>query len=151
MQALAWQPHYLTGLPQVDDDHRTLLNLINQLDPDHNDLTPRSLGRLLEVLDNFVRTHFEHEQGLMEEAGYELIGAHRQMHNVFCRRLEQFAERHRGGEQVSAELHAMLARWVVDHIHGDKSYSGQVYTHMRQRQDPRGGNWLNRTMRAMFN
>ena len=151
MQALAWQAHYDTGLPQIDAEHRDLLELINQLDHDRNEISPRSLGHQLAALDRFIRAHFEHEQALMAEAGYALIGAHRQLHNVFCRRLDQYRERHRRGENIGMELHAMLQRWVVDHIHGDKSYSGPVYTHMRQRQDPRGGGWINRTMRAVFN
>lgn len=151
MQDLAWHSHYLTGLPRVDEEHRRILELISEFAPAAPGGAPRNATRSLEELDACIRAHFDYEEALMEEAGYALVGAHRQMHSVFCRRLDTFRERLRAGEDVVAELHAMLCRWVVDHIHSDKSYSGQVYTHLRQQQPPRHGTWLGRTVQAMLN
>lgn len=151
MEALAWQEHYLTGLPQIDDEHRRILELINLLDPDRIEFSPKQLGRTLDELQSFIRRHFDHEQALMEEASYPMIGAHRRLQSVFARRLEEFVARHRAGESIGVELHAMLQRWVVDHIHNDKSYSGQVYTHLRKVDAPRNSGWINRTMKMMFN
>jgi len=151
MQALAWHSHYVTGLPRIDEDHRRFLELINRFDPaTAGELPPAALLRRLDELDGCIRAHFDYEEALMEEAGFPMVGAHRQMHGVFCRRLDQFRERARGGEDVAAELHAMLQRWVVDHIHNDKSYSGLVYSHLRRRQGAAEGGWLGRAVQRMI-
>lgn len=69
----------------------------------------------------------------MRDAGYEFFNAHKWVHDAFVDRVSGLHKRFDEGEDVAAELHALLARWLVNHIlKQDKHYVDVVKAHASQ-------------------
>ena len=77
---------------------------------------------LAETID-YTLSHFAFEEQLMVDAGYTFSGPHKKVHEIFVRKVSEFKERFDAGEDVAEELHAMLSRWLFNHIrHDDKGF-----------------------------
>ena len=63
---LAWKDEYSVGLDSIDQQHRKLINLINQLTTAVEYSTGEEFEReaLAELVD-YTKTHFSYEEGLM--------------------------------------------------------------------------------------
>ena len=68
----------------------------------------------------------------IEDAGYSFVGPHSKVHEIFVRRVVELRTRFERGEDVLAQLHDMLSRWLFNHIrHEDGAYVPTVKAHLR--------------------
>lgn len=68
------------------------------------------------------------------------------MHELFTRRVIEMQTRFDAGEDVAAELHGMLSRWLFNHIRNeDHGYvdSAKVYLRMMSKES---GHWHRRSV-----
>lgn len=71
----------------------------------------------------------------MVDAGYLYSGPHKRVHELFTKRVMDFRTRFESGERVADELHAMLSRWLINHICADDvGYLDAVNAHIRKTQ-----------------
>ncbi len=152
MALLQWQESLDTGIEVIDDQHRRIVGMINQLHRAHAGGSQLRVGDALDELVDYTLSHFAFEEELMEEAGYPFCAAHRRVHAVFTRRVGEYRRRFQAGEDVVDELESMLPRWLFNHIRNDdKAYSEQVRRHLdRFAREHRRGGWLARTMQRLF-
>ena len=124
MTLLVWQAELETGIDVIDQQHQRIVALINQLD----EATGRDdQAAVLEELVDYTLSHFAFEEELLEESGYTFGPAHKRVHDMFVRRVGEYRMRFEAGEDITAELKGMLARWLFNHIRSDdKSYSKHV-------------------------
>ena len=124
MALLVWQAELDTGIDVIDQQHQRIVALINQL----AEATGRDdQAAVLEELVDYTLSHFAFEEELLEESGYTFGPAHKRVHDMFVRRVGEYRMRFEAGEDITAELKGMLARWLFNHIRGDdKSYSKHV-------------------------
>jgi hemerythrin len=95
-------------------------------------------------------SHFSFEEELMLEAGYPFAGPHKRVHDVFVKRVAEYQLRYKAGEDISAELHSLLMRWLVGHIkNDDAAYAAAVMAHTHSISHQKGG-WLARTLGRFF-
>jgi hemerythrin len=118
MRDLVWNNTLNTGVDEVDDDHRKLVNLYNIL---NHSLTskdaPEYLDAILEELINCSTWHFSHEERLMLKYGYEGYAEHKAEH----RKLIKSAKGLRlkilhAGNLVADEDIEFLEHWLTEHI-----------------------------------
>ena len=119
---VSWCDELATGLPEVDAEHRRLIELINELG---GLLTRRAtateLGAALVELRQYTVYHFDNEADLMRR--HAINAAHRDAHLAAHR---GFVEQLNGVEVLAAsdvgaaleQLLAFLAKWVVQHVSG---------------------------------
>jgi len=116
MEFLKWTSEYEIGVPVIDEQHRGLVDCINDLAEvrDSNDLNIVNsvLGRLVEYTVN----HFEFEEELQKKAGYDRIDEHKHQHTLFIHKMESFKERAEEGENVATAVLSMLKLWLLAHI-----------------------------------
>ena len=78
------------------------------------------------VIDNLVGytiSHFKYEEKMLEQAKYPFLKAHQNVHEIFIKRLNDYQERFKLGEDISEELHLMMFNWLFGHIkHDDMDY-----------------------------
>ena len=68
MDALTWKPEYEIGAPQIDEQHRQLVHLANDLYRIvENGSDNRSLLRAFEALINYTENHFREEEALWQQ------------------------------------------------------------------------------------
>ncbi|CAH1746463.1 MULTISPECIES: bacteriohemerythrin [Thauera] len=149
---ITWNPELDTGIDVIDQQHRRIVNYINALEVANATRDRAAIGRTLDELVEYTISHFAFEESLQEEAGYAFSKPHKRVHELFVRRVNEYVERHRLGDDIGDELYKLLATWLVNHIKRDDSdYVGAVKANMigiiaekRERQD---GGWFRRFFR----
>ena len=77
MTFISWQHDYRVGVPLIDSEHEYLFGLVNAFhDSCAGGGTLRQITLVLNRLVAYAEEHFQHEEGLMEEAGYPRLQQH---------------------------------------------------------------------------
>lgn len=149
---IEWQSELDTGIEVIDQQHQRIVEYINELERANRQKDRRAIGQILDNLVDYTISHFEFEETLQEEAGYAFSKAHKRVHMLFVRRVNEYVERYRQGEDVGSELNTLLANWLVNHIkRDDADYVGAVKANMigfiEEKQETEGRSWFKRFFR----
>ena len=125
---LEWKDEYSVGIEVIDNDHRKLLNLINQFQTAVFYRTGRDFEeQAFNELVDYTRTHFKREEDLMEKHGYPDFEAHREEHRKMIAQVELWLEKYQSSDREMSLKEAVvhLRDWLINHINGtDQAYSG---------------------------
>ncbi len=86
-----WKDEYSVGVKSIDDDHKKLLNLINNFQTAVRYRTGKAFEK--ESLDEviaYTKYHFDREEKMMQEAGYPDIEAHKEIHRAMIAKTDDF-------------------------------------------------------------
>lgn len=122
-QLLVWDESFATGVTEIDEQHMILVHTLN-------DASVRLAGaagidqleRITQDLLAYALYHFETEETLMQEYGYEEGAAqdaarHLEQHRAFSAKVVAVRDNLKAGTPVApADLLAFLNQWLVDHI-----------------------------------
>ena len=121
---------YLTGIEIIDEEHKILFNIIEQVhEVIADDLKTDKYDEIVTLLSDlrtYTKVHFKDEEEYMESIQYEGLEAQRVAHELFIARLDEIdlneIDTHQ--EDTLEELMAFLTEWLVNHIlHMDKRIS----------------------------
>lgn len=130
---ITWTDDLDTRIDVIDKQHRRIVDYINDLEVAHTSGDKESVRRVLDDLIDYTMSHFAFEESLQEEAGYKYAKPHKKVHDLFIRRVNDYVERFKLGEDVSDSLHQMLTSWLINHIkRDDADYVGAVRVSMEQ-------------------
>lgn len=121
MDYIEWTDDFSTGIDVIDGQHKRIIYYINQLSDAQ---TNNDSGLTSEVLINLIDytfSHFAFEESLMEEAGYIGASVHKQTHQRFREKINEFQQKHNEGVNVNRELTELLNIWLMNHISDDDS------------------------------
>ncbi|WP_111858178.1 bacteriohemerythrin [Acinetobacter sp. CFCC 10889] len=146
---MKWLPEYNTGIEVIDDQHKRILDYINDL---QNVDVVSDRAQIKEILDNIIdytQSHFTFEESLQEEANYKYRVPHKRVHDLFIKRIEGYRQDFQDGKSIENELSEVLAKWLINHIqHDDADYVGAVKHNMigiiRENEKKKGKNWFQR-------
>ncbi len=113
MARMEWKDAYGVGNELLDDQHRQLIELVNQLGGDGD------LAEVLDGLGRYAETHFETEEGLLEAAGYPDLEEHRKYHAAFRNWLDDVVATHRAGGDAAVarrDVYHYLCVWLANHL-----------------------------------
>lgn len=128
MPAFVWNDNLNTGVDRIDDQHKVLVNSLNEAQATLGVLPERgALEEITRDLLSYALYHFDTEEQLMRDLGYgvarpEEMIRHIDEHRAFSRTVLNIRERIGEDEPVSRdELIGFLTDWLVNHIqHIDK-------------------------------
>lgn len=130
MDLITWQDSYSVGVELIDNDHKLLVSLINQLSESIESQQGREVaGSVLNVLEEYTASHFGREELLMEKGGYPDLAPHRVEHEKLKAQVRDVVSRYHAGdtEQLDREVLAFLRNWLTGHILGvDMKYAPYV-------------------------
>ena len=129
MSAIEFDHSFYTGIEAVDDQHRTLIDIYNELDAAYRaGKANRQMGETLARLFQYTRIHFRTEEGIMERYGYEGLAAHRHEHAQLVERLRKFIVKFKKNEErISREMVDFVGNWVTHHIQeSDMAFAAPV-------------------------
>jgi hemerythrin len=122
---LVWKEAYSVGVQVLDDDHKKLIDLLNQFETAYNYHTGDEFERqALNELIDYTKYHFQREETLMDEHGYPATDAHKAQHREMIAEVERFvAEYQKQGHEALGDVAHYLRGWLINHINGtDKQY-----------------------------
>ena len=135
MAVLVWVPELDTGIEEIDKQHRRIVEYINRLYELRSSPDREALGDVIGEMVDYTLSHFVFEEALIENAGYMFAGPHKKVHELFTRRVAEMQSRFDAGEDIAAELHGMLSRWLFNHIRNeDHGYVDAAKTYLRMAQ-----------------
>jgi hemerythrin len=69
MAKLVWTDQFILGVEVIDQQHRTILDYVNQLDDSRNNgQSQKQIGKLINKLVEYTLFHFAFEEDLQEKA-----------------------------------------------------------------------------------
>jgi hemerythrin-like metal-binding protein len=113
-----WDENCNIGIDEIDQDHKALVNLINDLYEAMQDGTGGALLLpIFSALKNYTETHFAREERLMVECDAPDQENHFQEHKRMIAKLADLESRHRSGEAaISLQTLTFLRDWLKNHI-----------------------------------
>ena len=121
-----WKDEYSVGIDSIDQQHKKLLGLINQLQTAVDYSTGEEFEReTLDELVAYTKDHFTFEEGLMEDNGYPDFEPHKAQHAAMIKKVgEVLAEYDKDPDTAMSNAVEYLQNWLINHINGtDKQYS----------------------------
>lgn len=152
MSYLHWSSELDTGIESIDQQHRRIVDYMNDLSDANNAGNLTTTNRVLNQLVEYTITHFAFEEELQEKAGYPFLRAHKRVHEIFTKRVAEYQKRAEAGENVAPEVLAMLKIWLVNHIKGDDADYAPTVRKMLGvdgSKDTTGG-WLGSALKKFF-
>ncbi len=123
---VVWNDEYSVGIAVLDEQHRQILNLINDL-YNAKDYSQDGLAvwHLLSVLRDYTMTHFAEEEAMMKRCGYRDFDHHKIIHDQLRENTEQLCKAQRDVmRDLSFEVLNFLRKWWTQHILGmDRKYA----------------------------
>ncbi len=155
MELIQWSPNLSVGIDVIDEQHIRIVDYTNHLIRANQRGDKDAVGDVLVELMDYTQSHFAFEESLMAQADYPHLQAHKKVHELFTRKVEDYQRRYLQGEGIADELLQTLTTWLLNHINKeDAVYSNDVMQAMadgRIEADSRSeGSWLGRALRRFF-
>lgn len=118
MKAIVWSKILSVGVEEIDEDHRKLFGIFNELNRAvMAGASADYLAATLEELINCTVWHFSHEERLMLKHGYDGIEEHQTEHRELIQGARDLQQQLlAAGQGVADEQIAFLDRWLTAHI-----------------------------------
>lgn len=121
-----WDDSFSVGIDLIDNDHKKLLDLLNQLQLIAHYKTDEALiDSTFDELIDYTKYHFSREEKLMELNNYPDFEEHKKEHAEMMHQTEQFINEYKIEQSRTIEnVITYLKSWLINHING----SDQKYT-----------------------
>ena len=134
---LVWREGWNTNIPDIDEQHIAMANMLNQLaevlnQSDKGQEHDRALHRLLSDLLTLTREHFASEEKKMRQIGYPNYAAHKSEHMMLQAELADYIlEIKKGKSEVDIGTLSDLKFWFIGHITTDDKAFADYYLSKR--------------------
>jgi len=121
---IVWSKSYSVGVSQMDREHQRLIDIINNLYAAmRSGRSKDAIGSILDELIDYTKTHFAHEEKLMQEANYDGLDEQKRSHVSLVSQVVEIQQKYRSGTALGQEVMSFLKDWLINHIQGlDKKY-----------------------------
>lgn len=110
-------PQLFMNHPLIDEQHRALISMITELDERMSHEFNQGLLDALQGMMAYAVTHFEDEEKLMLDTGWDSAAAHRKLHEVFMEKTQLFNQQAGADYQWTAlDVLRFLLHWLINHI-----------------------------------
>ncbi len=122
MVLMRWTQGMSVGVPELDDDHRGLIDIINDLAAlSGAEARPQSVRACLTRLHRYAPVHFGREEKVMTACGFPHLGVHQEEHRAFVLTMQGFNQSLQGDPAALAghlaeEILDYLKNWLTHHI-----------------------------------
>jgi hemerythrin len=119
-----------TGINRIDDQHRELINIINQL----SEMATKGIDKdiieqTLENLGAYIGKHFGDEEELQKKCNYPNYDAHKTQHDDFVKEYlhlkSEFNDKSCEHIDFTLKLLKFIVQWLVKHIKGSDVAMGK--------------------------
>lgn len=152
-QLITWTPDLSVGIDVIDGQHQRIVEYINMLHEARLRGDRGAIERVIEEMVDYTLSHFSFEESMMEQAHYRFLQPHRRVHELFVRRVNEFQQRFKLGEdylQVATDMQNALVTWLMNHIkREDMDYAATVRANLGA-AELKGSGGLGGMLRRLF-
>ncbi|MBK4720572.1 hemerythrin family protein [Azospirillum sp. YIM DDC1] len=120
MGVITWRRQLSVGQPSIDEDHKHLIEYLNELDAALNSRSfmPVRVAKILMKLLEYTQQHFAREEKIMQAVHYPKFEEHVRQHQEAVRTLSELSAvftrdpTHQNAERI----YTFTANWLVHHI-----------------------------------
>ena len=125
---IIWDSNFETGIPEVDTQHKHLVDIINTLADSIGHTSMETLKDIVGRLKDYALYHFQTEEKIMEGAGYRELQEHRAEHASFVDQVLLFdLDVILASEGLAWDMHHFLRGWLTNHILVvDKKFASEI-------------------------
>lgn len=119
MALIEWQDSFALGIPEVDHEHKMLIDLINRL---HGSLLQAAskveICDFLAELHAWIASHFALEESVMRRCGYDQLAQHKAEHERLLDEICEIMDNHMFDAYANYErvLAEHLREWFEAHF-----------------------------------
>jgi hemerythrin-like metal-binding protein len=124
--SIIWLNVYDTHIKSIDEQHRKLVDMINDLENARGTENEYKLvGELFFKLVDYTQNHFSQEENLMSSANYPKLKEHQGQHKEFVNKIVDMLKSIKDGNvNINDKLNIFLMKWLINHILGyDKEFA----------------------------
>lgn len=111
-----WEDKYSVGNPEIDQQHKGMFELGNQLIEVSDE---RDMKFIMLRLYKYTREHFTHEEEMMKSIGFPLLAEHTLIHDNLISQLTKMSSQPLNTDQALHEFKKFIYDWLIDHIMQD--------------------------------
>ncbi len=113
-QPIEWTEAYSVGIEKIDNQHKKIVTLINDL---IMKTSKNSHEEILNDLYFYINEHLRDEEKLLIDRDYPFISSHKDLHNNFRTRIDEFSAAIKSSpEDFEPKLILFLRHWWDHHI-----------------------------------
>ena len=133
---IKWRPIYETKHKIIDNQHKELVNIINELylSTISNNETNGAFIKAVKKCIDYTQYHFKTEEKIMDLINYSDAENHKAMHKNFCVELVNQIKRYEEGQPfVANKFLKYLKDWLLEHIaFRDKIFVEEVIAYLKK-------------------
>ncbi len=131
MEKIVWKERFSVGVPALDEQHKRLIDLINNLrDSDRKGIALETVTGMIE----YASVHFKAEEALLRQAGYSELPTQQREHKAFIDQAEAVSKKDLNDPRTATELVRYLHAWLLHHIlEEDMKFKRCIPEHLRRR------------------
>jgi len=117
MTFITWKDEFSVQIEEIDDQHKKLIAMINELDNLGGD-KKEVISEVLAKMVDYAKFHFKTEEDYFKEFHYENEKEHIEQHHGFLEKAMEFYNKFNSGEEVLDTIASYLKTWLLEHILG---------------------------------
>jgi hemerythrin-like metal-binding protein len=118
MALLQWNEKFSVGVKSIDEQHKVLIETLNELHHAIMKSEPRSSTRSLAAsLLAYARNHYVAEEQMLANTDYPELKQHQALHRELLQMLQGYlASFERGDAAINVDFLYVLRGWLTNHI-----------------------------------
>jgi hemerythrin len=130
MSFFVWKESFNIGISNIDEQHRSIVDKINELHDSHGNAERGTVAGIIADLTRYTIDHFTLEEQMFDRVSYPGSQAHRRQHELFREKLADLGnDFDKGRSGVAGETLQFLKEWFMDHIlNEDMKYKPYIGT-----------------------
>ncbi|MGL1893145.1 MAG: bacteriohemerythrin [Spirochaetaceae bacterium] len=134
---MEWKKEYETGIEEIDNQHKTIITIINKYNKTIADKSINSfkeIGTVLVYLINYTSFHFDAEESYMEKINYPGLHNQKELHKNLIQKLREILVKIKNKESYTPiEFYYFLMSWLNNHILGEDMNIGKYSRENQQK------------------
>jgi len=118
MKKIQWSEDFVIGVPDIDNQHKALVEKLNNLVDTYND-NPDKIRDALDFLIDYALLHFETEERFMEQYNYPGLEEQIEEHRKFTKTVNKFVDDFLimgPTPEIAKRIEKELVEWIEHHI-----------------------------------
>ena len=127
---ISWSDDFAIGIDIIDEQHKRLFDYFDEIERCIKNNDNSNIQEICSGLIDYAISHNTFEETLMKQAGYPMLEAHHEVHELFKKRAYGYLEKINSGcepMKIARDIRTDIGLWLINHIkREDRHYAPYV-------------------------